>query len=173
MQQQDYQEPPKVNGESTPEVASVPHQSPRSQIFVLTARSKTAAMALVQNLISYLKERESVDLSSLAHTLFSRRSTLTWRIGVAAATVENLIVGLGRSDLLPRRALQNPKVGFVFTGQGAQWHAMGRELLSESTVFRETILNADRFYGSLGATWSLMGMYALLLLLRRTLELKT
>ncbi len=47
-----------------------------------------------------------------------------------------------------------PKLAFVFSGIGSQWWAMGRQLWSEETVFREVINQCDdllRLHGS----WSL------------------
>jgi acyl transferase domain-containing protein/NADPH:quinone reductase-like Zn-dependent oxidoreductase len=44
----------------------------------------------------------------------------------------------------------------VFTGQGAQWYAMGRELITTYPVFGASIKEADAILKDLGADWSLM-----------------
>ena len=54
-----------------------------------------------------------------------------------------------------------PRIGFVFNGQGAQWHAMGRELIAAYPVFGSAILRADQMLKEYGATWSLHGSFAL------------
>ena len=55
-----------------------------------------------------------------------------------------------------RAPLQTSNLGFIFTGQGAQWHAMGAELF-EYRVFRTAIKYLDYILGSLSDTpsWSL------------------
>lgn len=58
----------------------------------------------------------------------------------------------------PQNASRAPRIGFVFSGQGAQWHAMGRELINTYPVFREALQEADSHLRELGATWSLVGM---------------
>jgi acyl transferase domain-containing protein len=47
-------------------------------------------------------------------------------------------------------------VAFIFTGQGAQWYAMGRELLSISSAFKDSILQSDKLIQSFGSEWSLV-----------------
>jgi acyl transferase domain-containing protein len=50
-----------------------------------------------------------------------------------------------------------PVVGFVFTGQGAQWARMGHELMVYHPSFLATIRKLDQFLGSLpnGPDWTL------------------
>ena len=59
----------------------------------------------------------------------------------------------------PTRSGEPARLGFVFTGQGAQWFAMGRELLDAYPTFRATLLEAERYLIELGATWSLTGKF--------------
>jgi acyl transferase domain-containing protein len=47
-------------------------------------------------------------------------------------------------------------ITFVFTGQGAQWHGMGRELISESKVFERSIIKSEKLLNSFGCAWSLI-----------------
>ena len=56
----------------------------------------------------------------------------------------------------PVRSSTALNIGFVFTGQGAQWYAMGRELLSHQT-FRQSLKDATAYLGSLKCSWSLLG----------------
>ena len=48
-----------------------------------------------------------------------------------------------------------PRLGFVFNGQGAQWHAMGREVRTYAR-FKESLEAADVYISSLGSTWSVV-----------------
>src|SRR5690606_5923848 len=47
------------------------------------------------------------------------------------------------------------QIVFVFTGQGPQWWAMGRELLAGHAGFRETLTDCDRLFRAWG-NWSLL-----------------
>ena len=130
-------------------------------LFLLSANSEKSVKAQMQNLQMYLEQRpETLELSvmgKLAYTLCQRRSSLPWKIAVSAATSSELIQKLSSSDIRPVSAFREPRVSFVFTGQGAQWHAMGRELLRVYPVFVSTLVTADEYLQSLGASWSLIG----------------
>lgn len=54
-----------------------------------------------------------------------------------------------------RSQAQPLRIGMVFTGQGAQWHAMARELIEVYPIFRATLDEAERYVQEFGATWSL------------------
>ncbi|KAL8893510.1 MAG: hypothetical protein Q9192_005191 [Flavoplaca navasiana] len=69
--------------------------------------------------------------NNLAYTLSQKRNLLPWKSYAIAESVPDLITKL--TGTLPA-SLRSPsggsKLGFVFTGQGAQWHRMGLELVS-------------------------------------------
>ncbi|KAI9716040.1 MAG: Type I Iterative PKS [Chrysothrix sp. TS-e1954] len=95
-------------------------------------------------------------LADLAFTLGHRRSLLSYKIAFASSTVEDLKKQLEASHQTPARASRAPNIGFIFTGQGANWQGMGRELLKTYPVFTSTIIAADKHLTDLGAPWSLI-----------------
>ena len=48
-----------------------------------------------------------------------------------------------------------PRAGFVFSGQGAQWWGMGRELLDSSVTFRDAIAEMDALFRRHTNDWRL------------------
>ncbi|KAL5041185.1 hypothetical protein BDW71DRAFT_213267 [Aspergillus fruticulosus] len=89
-------------------------------------------------------------ISDLAYTLSERRSILPWRSYAVCSSLEDGV------SLAPGvRSSRNLGIGFVFTGQGAQFAGMGRELL-EYPVFKNTLLRAQLYLYEHGCEWSLM-----------------
>ena len=85
-----------------------------------------------------------MNLVDLAYTLSERRSRFSQR-GYLVADQRNL-----PQDLLKDRLVMSGAPGdtslpfaFVFTGQGAQWAGMSRELISEFPSFKATIQELD------------------------------
>lgn len=132
-------------------------------LYVFTANDRKSLEDQIKVLEIYLEQRPEVFEGSLmrrlAYTLCERRSSFPWRIAASACTAADLIRNLTSYNQIPRRASKQPKVAFVFTGQGAQWHAMGRELMAAYPVFASTICGAANLLTSLGAEWSLVGKY--------------
>ena len=115
----------------------------------------------MHNLTVYLEQRpeffQRALMGNLAYTLGQRRSHLAWKIAIPSSAGTDLITTLASSKLEPIRSLREPKIGFVFTGQGAQWHGMGRELMNSYPVFSFTMKAADQILAELGADFSLIG----------------
>lgn len=131
------------------------------KLFVLTANDKAALTTVQRNIVVYLEQRPEVFQSALmdnvAYSLGQRRSHLSWRATVRADNSFELIEALNGKDIVPGKVGDPLRIGFVFTGQGAQWHAMGRELYSQYPVFASSIDLADRCLAAAGAEWSLIG----------------
>ena len=115
----------------------------------------------MRNLHTYLQDRATANLPNLmqdlAFTLAQRRSLHAWRVAITASSEPELIQALLDDDTKPLRSSTPPRLAFVFTGQGAQWAAMGRELMRDYPVFASTIQDADKCLKGLGAQWSLLG----------------
>lgn len=83
---------------------------------------------------------------------------MQWRVAIAATSSFDLIQALNAGKINPVREIETPRIGFVFTGQGAQWNAMGRELYAHYPVFAKSIDDCDKCLRSFGAPFSLLGM---------------
>lgn len=139
-----------------------PLYSGRTQrLFVISANDEVSAKSSLRNLSIFLEQHPEVFqkqlLRNLAYTLCHRRSHLSWRVGIVASSAAELVESVSSSDTKPVRASQNaPRIAFVYTGQGAQWHAMGRELMQAYPVFAKTMEDADSCLKNLGAEFSLI-----------------
>ncbi|KAK4059825.1 uncharacterized protein Triagg1_10981 [Trichoderma aggressivum f. europaeum] len=92
-------------------------------------------------------------LRDLAFTLNEKRSRLPWKSYCSASTVSQLREKLEAKDFPKVRSFADPRLAFVFTGQGAQWARMGVELL-DFQVFRESVEAADAYLRNDDCTWS-------------------
>ena len=113
--------------------AQMPFTPKRNRVFLLSAKD------LNNYLASFEGNNEEGLSDSLAYTLGDRRSRFSWPVAVAARTSKDLKQLLEDPKLIPSRVFQRPRLGFVFTGQGAQWHGMGRELLNTYAVFKDSL----------------------------------
>lgn len=131
------------------------------KLFVLTANDKASLANVQRNIVIYLEQRPEVFQSSLmnnvAYTLGQRRSHLSWRATVRADNSFELIEALNGKEIVAGKTGDPLRIGFVFTGQGAQWYAMGRELYDQYPVFASSLDLADRCLATIGAEWSLIG----------------
>lgn len=158
----DTVEAPKTNGIISTQNSSRPLVSvecSRRRLFILSASDKIALRKQMHDLASYLDRQSDIDdediLVRLAFTLCHRRSLLEWREAITASTVSELSSSLSSKAGEPVRPSGKVTFGFVFTGQGAQWFAMGRELLYYP-IFAEILQEADHILAGLGAEWSLL-----------------
>ncbi|KAE8360705.1 hypothetical protein BDV27DRAFT_167683 [Aspergillus caelatus] len=94
-------------------------------------------------------------LNNLAYTLGLRRNHLSWRTFTVAHPSDDWSY-LVDDFVALEQIIPSPNVAFIFSGQGAQWYAMGRELLDAYHVFRDSIQAAGAYIQSLGCHWDLV-----------------
>lgn len=152
------------NGETSESSAST-----NPYIFSLSSFDEGGVRRNAEQLATHLKnlmvksqppltqEKAMTYLSDLAYTLSKNRDVFPWRSYAVGSTLSDLASALASEHDLAKavRVRSPPKIGFVFTGQGAQWYAMGREL-QVYPVFRNSLENATQYMRSLGAEWSLV-----------------
>jgi len=115
-----------------PPPALVDPPAPGPQLIVLSARSEAGLSDLAQRTAARI---ELGNLEDAADTAFHGRTALPVRLAVAARTGAEAAAAL--ADALPVHPTAGG-LGWLFTGQGSQWPAMGRDLL-EQPVFAEVV----------------------------------
>ena len=138
---------------------SATNQHPR--LFVFSAHEQSVLQSLAESYAEYASRKLGKDavlenkfLANLAFTLGTRRTTFPWRFSVVSPSKADLSSALVQR-IKGTRAGKPPKIAFIFTGQGAQWYAMGRELLAYD-IFARTVKEADDYLSSMGADWSVL-----------------
>ncbi|KAE8373903.1 hypothetical protein BDV26DRAFT_296514 [Aspergillus bertholletiae] len=135
-----------------------------SKVLVLSGKDEQACQRMVAGLAAYIEQNPLPDnlgdyIDNLTYTLGQRRTRFPW---VAAHPIslsdgyEGVIGALQSPKFKPSRSPRRPRIGMVFTGQGAQWYAMGRELIEAYPVFKDALLEAQGYLEQFGADWSLM-----------------
>jgi polyketide synthase 12 len=138
-------------------------EAERVELFTVSAQTKEALRDNVTQYVEYLGNTPN-SLSDICYSAGARRSALDYRLSVAARTKEELREKLEaylgeetRPGMFEQKAKKGhkPKLGFIFSGQGPQWYAMGQQLIESSSIFREVIEQIDQRFQQL-ADWSLL-----------------
>lgn len=131
------------------------------KVFTISSNDKEGVARNVERLSSYLETKQSLKLDrrflkSLAYTLSNKRSALPWKSYVTASTIPELRERLVSALSTPTRSssTSNPRLAFVFTGQGAQWFAMGKGL-EIFPAYKSSMEASEKMLRDLGCPWSL------------------
>ncbi|HEX8282687.1 MAG TPA: aminotransferase class III-fold pyridoxal phosphate-dependent enzyme [Pyrinomonadaceae bacterium] len=148
--------PSEEDGDATEAHGDAPHLLP------LSARSPEALRDLARAYKEALAGSGERSLRDVCYTAGVRRTHHEHRLALAATSVEDARGQL--ESFLQGQTLRTMAVGhkdaargklvFAFSGQGSQWHGMGRRLLGRETAFREKVEECDELFRPL-AGWSL------------------
>lgn len=145
-----------------------PHTQPDldcSKVLVLSGKDEQACRRMITNLSDFLEQDSFTHqgsnnfLERLFYTLGERRTRFPWTAAYPVRIMEGtdtIVQALKSPKFKPTRSSRRPRIGMVFTGQGAQWHAMGRELVDAYPVYRASLEEAEGYLKQFGANWSLM-----------------
>ncbi|KAL6867822.1 hypothetical protein J3F83DRAFT_765765 [Trichoderma novae-zelandiae] len=136
-----------------------------SKVFVLSGKDEQACRTMISNLADYLQRVAPTEdeparlLDSLAYTLGQRRTRFSWVAAHPVSVTEGIdavVNSLQSPKFKPYRSSRRPRIGMVFTGQGAQWWAMGKELCDAYPAYKASLDEADAYLRQFGADWSLV-----------------
>lgn len=135
-----------VLSDYVPEPAPAPAPGPR--LLPLSARSEAALRELVARYSQAVDRWPEADFAAICHSAGAGRSHFEHRLAVQAdgiASLRAVLAAAARGEEHP--AVRHgstgnapvPGVVFMFTGQGAQYAGMGRELYEREPVFRREL----------------------------------
>ncbi len=136
----------KEKGETTP-ISTAPLPS----LLLLSGQSQEALQAHIQQYAAFIEEHEELPLEDICHSLANHRTHFHYRFSLLGENRKDLVQALKKSTQKgsvsrERQTLaghEKPRIVFVYPGQGSQWLGMGRDLLHDSKVFRDTLSRCD------------------------------
>ena len=156
---------PATENQSGPRAAT-PHV-PVVPLLPLSARSEAALRGLAGRVADLLAASDAPELNDILRFAQTRRAALEHRAAFLATNANQLAEALkaysNGDEALAQGVVDSrreTKVALVFPGQGGQWTGMGRTLLANEPVFRESLERADAVIQR-EAGWSLIGQLAL------------
>lgn len=150
--------------EEAPQLPSQPQvDTGKAYLLPISAHSPDALRARAADLRDLLNSEAAFLLNDLNYTLSAHRTHHDYRLSVVGASREEMAEQLDsfvRDELRPGvfagyAADDSGKLTFVFSGQGPQWWAMGRELYESEPVFKQTIEQISNLLSTY-TTWSLV-----------------
>ncbi|KAL6902885.1 polyketide synthase-like protein [Trichoderma evansii] len=108
------------------------------RLFCYSANDKSGVFRVMDShipIVESIQQDVGDYLRNYSYTLGCRRSNLEWKGFVVAESTAELVNKIRGFDAASttRSSKKQPKLGFVFCGQGAQWAQMGKDLLSFNT----------------------------------------
>jgi len=140
--------------------------SERTYLIPLSAHTPEALRTMVRTCVALfeLRRDKADELTDLVYSLAVRRTHHDHRLaliganpGEIAGALASFLNGEPRPEVIvsDEEGVIQPKVVFVFPGQGAQWLGMGRQLLAAEPVFARSLAQCEQAMRP-WVTWSLV-----------------
>ena len=122
------------------------------QLLTLSARDEDALRALATGVEARMRCQPHLPFPDVCFTANAGRSHFGWRLSVLSSTAEEarekltaFLAGEAPAGLMTSRLSGSgqPKIAFLFTGQGAQYVGMGLRLYDTSPTFRKALDRCD------------------------------
>ncbi len=122
-------------------------------LIALSAKNGASLQGNLRSMAQFLKENPHVSLGQLSYTTTARRIHHQHRVMLSGSTVDELQAQIEtslRESAGMTRPKSAPKVVFAFTGQGAQYPGMGKQLFQTLSLFRSEMCRLDLMGQRLG-----------------------
>lgn len=118
----------------------------RPFLIPLTSHTEKAGKLLGTSISEFIQQKTDFKIHDLAYSMSLKRSMHQFRSFAIGHDQKSILHDLAEPNLTASwsRVLQGrPRIGFIFTGQGAQWYAMGRQLIEHCQLFKQTLERCD------------------------------
>ncbi|KAH8200904.1 hypothetical protein TruAng_004913 [Truncatella angustata] len=135
------------------ESASVSLDFRSHHVVAVSAKNAVSLQGNLRSLRHYLQQNSSLDIGQLSYTTTGRRIHHPHRVMLTGVTTQDLCSQIEEAiqkQTGVTRPKSTPKIIFMFTGQGAQYPGMGKELYESFSLFRTEMRRLDRIVESLG-----------------------
>nr|VFJ72078.1 MAG: Acyl transferase domain-containing protein [Candidatus Kentron sp. FW] len=127
--------------ESEPPLATVERPL---HLLVLSAKGREALREQAASYADWLKAHPEASLADVCFTAATGRSHFEHRLTLVVALPGEAEKKLRNADYIVGKAdREKPEIAFLFTGQGAQYVGMGRQLFETQPLFRTTLERCD------------------------------
>ncbi|KAL8787344.1 MAG: hypothetical protein Q9195_007803 [Heterodermia aff. obscurata] len=114
------------------------------QIVNVTAKTAHSLRTNVQRLLDFVDSNPDISLPDLSYTTTARRIQHPLRISVVGSALSDIRASLESSIREEFEAPEKPSnLVFVFTGQGALYTSLARDLFESSSYFRSSIMRLN------------------------------
>lgn len=136
----------------TPPNAEKAHAERTTQLLCISAETSDALHALAADYAHLLERVDAPPLADVCYSACEGRAHLPYRLAITgsspaeiAAQLRSIQTGRPARSVRSGHVLAPPNIraGFLFTGQGAQYPGMGRELYESHPSVRDTLDRAD------------------------------
>ncbi|MDF5715348.1 MAG: aminotransferase class III-fold pyridoxal phosphate-dependent enzyme [Rhizonema sp. NSF051] len=140
--------------EEAPAVTCVASDLERKMhLLTLSTKSENALLELTQSYVDFVMLHPEARLADICFTANVGRSHFNHRLAIVSESTTQLIeqlnaftTGKQASGVINGTVeiANPPKIVFLFTGQGSQYHGMGRKLYETQPTFRKTLQQCDQ-----------------------------
>ena len=119
----------------------------------VSAKNGVSLQGNLRSILGYLKQNPRVSLGKLSYTTTARRIHHQHRVMLTGSSAEEVYTQIEtalRDRTGMTRPKSSPKIVFTFTGQGAQYPGMGKQLFENFSSFRTEVRRLDQIGQSLG-----------------------
>ena len=122
-------------------------------LVAVSAKNGVSLQGNLRSVLGFLKQNPSISLDKISYTTTARRMHHQHRVMLTGSSVEEICTqieaALGDQSGMTRPK-NPPKIVFTFTGQGAQYPGMGKQLFENFSLFRTEMRRLDQIGQSLG-----------------------
>ena len=122
-------------------------------LVAVSAKNGVSLQGNLRSMLGYLKQNPRVSLGKLSYTTTARRMHHQHRVMLSGSSAEEVCIQIETAlhdQTGMTRPKKSPSIVFAFTGQGAQYPGMGKQLFENFSSFRTEVRRLDQIGKSLG-----------------------